>query len=159
MNIAPFHFGIIALLVGLLIDQVSKWWIIDVMMLEPRVIFVTNFFNLVIVTNHGISFGLFSNFGESIRWVLIGFAVSLSIFLFIWLIRTKVQHVALALGMIISGAIGNVIDRVRIGAVIDFLDFHAFGWHWPTFNVADSAITIGVLILMYNSLRFEHTGR
>ena len=159
MNIAPFHFGITALLVGLLIDQVSKWWIIDVMMLEPRVIFVTNFFNLVIVTNHGISFGLFSNFGESIRWVLIGFAVSLSIFLFIWLIRTKDQHVALALGMIISGAIGNVIDRVRIGAVIDFLDFHAFGWHWPAFNVADSAITIGVLILMYNSLRFEHTGR
>ena len=159
MTGAPFRFGIFALLVGLIIDQASKWWIINVTMSEPRVIFITDFFNLVFVTNRGISFGIFSNFGDSIRWILIVFAISLSIVLFIWLLRTSVRYVAFALGMIISGAIGNVIDRVRIGAVVDFLDFHAFGWHWPAFNVADSAISLGVLILMYNSLRFENTGR
>ena len=159
MNKAPFRLGIFALIAGLIADQASKWWIIYIVMLEPRVIHITDFFNLVLVTNRGISFGIFSNFGESIRWILIVFAISLSVILFIWLLRTPMRHVAFALGMIISGAIGNVIDRVRLGAVVDFLDFHAFGWHWPAFNVADSAITIGVLILMYNSLRIEKTDR
>ena len=74
------------------------------------------------------------------------------IVLAVWLTRTDRTTVALGLGLIIGGAIGNVIDRIRFGAVFDFLDFHAFGFHWPAFNVADSAISVGAVILVVDSL-------
>jgi signal peptidase II len=74
---------------------------------------------------------------------------------FIWLLRCQRWQTALALVLVIGGAVGNIIDRVRFGAVADFLDFHAFGWHFPAFNLADSAITVGIAFLLIDSLFFE----
>jgi signal peptidase II len=83
---------------------------------------------------------------------LSGFSVAVSAALCVWLARAESRLVAIALGLTIGGALGNVVDRLRFGAVFDFLDFHAFGWHWPAFSLADSAITLGVAGLLLTSL-------
>ncbi len=132
-------------------DQLSKWAIMGIMR-PPRVIELTAFFNLVVGWNRGVSFGLFNNDSPLNAWVLPVLALSIAVVLAIWLTRTDRRTIALGLGLIIGGAIGNVIDRLRFGAVFDFLDVHAFGFHWPAFNVADSAITIGAVILVADSL-------
>jgi signal peptidase II len=134
-------------------DQVSKWWILEHVMNPPRFIEVTPFFNLVLVWNRGITFGVFSGAPDWIPWVLIAFALIVAVALAVWLRRADAAMLACALGAVIGGAVGNVIDRLRFGAVVDFLDFHAFGYHWPAFNVADSAIVIGVGLLMLDSLK------
>ena len=113
---------------------------------------ITGFFNLVMVWNPGISFGLLGGGGDWMRWGLTGLAVAVTIGLAIWLRYVDRTHLALAIGLVIGGAIGNVIDRVRFGAVADFLDFHLFGYHWYAFNIADSAIVIGVAVLLVDSL-------
>ena len=87
--------------------------------------------------------------------LLIALALVISVALLIWLWRVENRLVAVAIGMVLGGALGNVIDRFRFQAVVDFLDFHAFGYHWPAFNVADSAISIGVGLLLYDAL-FEN---
>ena len=143
--------GLSVAFVALVADQVSKWWILEHVMKPPRVIPVTDFFNLVMVWNRGVSFGLFNTPGSS-AWVLTGLALALTAFLLVWLWRADGHRLALALGLIIGGALGNVVDRVRFGAVADFLDFYVGNWHWPAFNVADSAITVGVVILILDSL-------
>ncbi|MBL8659041.1 MAG: signal peptidase II [Rhodospirillales bacterium] len=132
-------------------DQLSKWAMMAIMR-PPRVIEVTAFFNLVVGWNRGVSFGLFNTDSPLNAWVLPVLALSIAAVLAIWLSRTDRRTIALGLGLIIGGAIGNVIDRLRFGAVFDYLDFHAFGFHWPAFNVADSAITIGAIILVADSL-------
>jgi len=132
-------------------DQISKWWILERVMQPPRVIPVTDFFNLVLGWNRGVSFGLFNNPGSS-AWLLTGVALALVSFLLVWLWRSGGVWLPVALGLIIGGAIGNVIDRVRFGAVTDFLDFYIGGWHWPAFNMADLAISVGVAILILDSL-------
>src|SRR5690606_9236152 len=86
-------------------------------------------------------------------WVLSGLALAVVVLLLVWLRRVDHVLTATGLGLIIGGALGNVIDRVRFGAVLDFLDFHAFGWHWPAFNVADSAISVGAVLLLVVALR------
>ena len=129
-------------------DQITKWIILSQVMVPPRVIEVTGFFNLVMVWNRGVSFGLFSNDSPLGPWLLSGLAVAISIGLFIWLRRADNRLLAAALGLVIGGALGNVIDRVRFGAVADFLDFHLAGWHWPAFNVADAAIVMGVALIL-----------
>ena len=146
------RFGLAVAAVVLVADQVSKWLILDIVMQPPRTVEVTGFFNLVIAWNPGISLGMFRNGGEIGRWILSVFALAISAFLLNWLRQVDRRFPALAIGMVIGGAIGNVIDRVRFGAVADFLDFHLFGWHFWTFNVADSAITVGVAILLIDSL-------
>ena len=85
-------------------------------------------------------------------WVLSGLAIAITAALVVWLNRITSRWSAAAIGFVIGGAIGNVIDRVRFGAVADFLDFHVSGYHWPAFNLADSAITVGVAILLWESL-------
>lgn len=136
-------------------DQISKLFFLDLMQQNPAGIVVTPFFNLVMVWNTGVSFGLFSEDSASRSWTLIAISFAVMIWLGWWLWRAQSGLVAVALGMIIGGAIGNVIDRVRFGAVFDFLDFHAFGWHWPAFNVADSAIVLGVLLLLADGFRAQ----
>ncbi len=108
---------------------------------------VLPFFNLVEVWNRGISFGMFNDLSYG-QWLLSGMGIIISLFLLRWLLLTDSERTASALGMIIGGAIGNVIDRLRFGAVADYLDFHAFGYHWPAFNLTDSAIFIGVVLLL-----------
>jgi len=137
----------------IVLDQLTKWWILAVVMVPPRVIEITSFFNLVQVMNPGASFGMFSEAPGWMPWILAGFALSISLVLLIWLRRADTRLLASALGLVMGGALGNVIDRVRYGAVADFLDFHAAGLHWPAFNVADSAITIGVAFLILDALK------
>jgi len=144
-------FGLILAATVIGLDQISKWAIMELMR-PPRVIEITPFFNLVVGWNRGISFGLFNNDSPLNAWILSILALSIAIVLVIWLSRTDRRSVAIGLGLIIGGAIGNVIDRLRFGAVFDFLDVHAYGFHWPAFNVADSAITIGAVLLVADSL-------
>jgi signal peptidase II len=130
----------------LLSDQVSKWLVINSMTLgESHYVFP--FFNIVMVKNNGITFGMLRGAIPSAALILI--AVIVMIFVFIWASRNR--HYMLPAALIISGAIGNIIDRIVYGAVIDFLDFHLCGYHWPAFNIADSAIVIGAAILFFIS--------
>lgn len=133
------------------LDQLSKWWIVERAMQPPRVIPVTPFFNLVMGWNRGVSFGMF-NSETAVAWVFIALALAIVVFLGLWLRKAERALVAAALGLVIGGAIGNVIDRARFGAVADFLDFHALGRHWPAFNVADAAISLGAAFLLLDAL-------
>ncbi len=117
-----------------------------------RTIEVTPFFNLRLGYNPGISFGLFPAESEAARAILVGFTL-LTALLILWLgLRSRVWIERHGFALIAGGAIGNIIDRVTDGLVTDFLDFHAFGWHWPTFNLADVAITSGVAMLLFASI-------
>ncbi|NKB19775.1 MAG: signal peptidase II [Alphaproteobacteria bacterium] len=153
MTMGPTRAGTLIALLTILFDQLSKWWILNVTMVPPRIIPVTSFFDLVLVHNRGASFGIFSDAPGWASVALIVFAIIISIALAIWMWRVKEMLLAVALALVIGGAIGNVIDRIRFGAVVDFLDFHVSGWHWPAFNVADAGITIGVILLILDSLK------
>ncbi len=143
----------------LVLDQPSKWWVINDLrvineeMTPLRVIPVTPFFNLVVmVWNEGISFGLFDGDSAVNAWILTLVALAIVAALVVWLRRIQGAWLASAIGLVIGGALGNVVDRLRFGAVADFLDFHVAGYHWFTFNVADSGITVGVTMLVLDSL-------
>ncbi|MBO38024.1 MAG: signal peptidase II [Rhodospirillaceae bacterium] len=153
MQIRPLRAGMLLSILTIFFDQLSKWWILNVIMVPANTIPVTQFFNLVLVHNRGASFGIFSDAPGWASIALIVFAIIISIMLAIWMWQAQETLLSVALGLVIGGAIGNVIDRIRFGAVVDFLDFHAGGWHWPAFNVADSAITLGVILLILDSLK------
>jgi signal peptidase II len=109
---------------------------------------ITSFFNLTLTYNRGISFGLF-NGGAGFNAAVFSIAAAAIVaVLIVWLRRASSPFLAVAIGLIIGGAVGNVIDRLRLGAVVDFLDFHVGALHWPAFNVADSAICIGVAAIL-----------
>ncbi len=112
----------------------------------------TRFFDLVLTCNRGMSFGLFNESGGPSALVFSLFAAAIVVLLLIWLSRTKSRLLAIAIGFVIGGAIGNVVDRLRFGAVVDFLSFHAGAWYWPAFNIADSAISIGVALMLIDGL-------
>jgi signal peptidase II len=141
---------VLAALVAAL-DQLSKWIIVAHVMNPPVPIEVTSFFNLVLAHNRGVSFGMFAAGSELGKWILVGLALIISGFLVRWLFQSSSPFSIIALGLILGGAVGNVIDRVLIGAVVDFLDFHAFGTHWPAFNVADTTIFLGAAGLIFES--------
>jgi signal peptidase II len=113
---------------------------------------ITPFFNIVLIHNRGMSFGLFNHNGglNAVLFSLVA-AVIVTVLIY-WLSRVESSVLAVAIGLIIGGAIGNVLDRIRLGAVVDFLDFHIGTWHWPAFNVADSAICIGVAVMLLDGL-------
>ncbi len=115
---------------------------------------VLPFFNIAMVWNKGISFGMFNQDASYAAIILVGISVLISLIFLIMLLRSPVSLQSLGIAMIIGGAMGNVIDRLRFGAVIDFLDFHIGDWHWPSFNVADSCICVGVGVLIVMSLLF-----
>lgn len=146
------RWALIFIVVVAVIDQISKQVVINLIFEPRREIEVTSFFNLVAVRNSGISFGLFGSNTELARWALVGVAVVIMIALLIWLIRAGSKYITVALVLVIGGAVSNVIDRALSGAVIDFLDFHAFGVHWPAFNLADSVIVLGTAMLLYDGL-------
>lgn len=138
-----------------LLDQLSKWLILEVVMQPPRVIEVTGFLNLVLVHNPGLSFGLLGEDAPWKPWVLSGVALAVVVGLMIWLHRRADLWPAVAAGIISGGALGNVVDRLRFGSVVDFIDVYAGSWHWPAFNLADSAITLGVAVLIAHGLFFD----
>jgi signal peptidase II len=150
---SPYFRKGLAVAAGIVVvDQLSKWWILSSVMQPPRVIPVTPFFNLVLGWNRGVSFGLFNSASPLNDWVLPILTAAIAASLAVWLYRAEGWRVALGLGLIVGGAVGNLIDRLRFGAVADFLDFHAFGFHWPAFNAADSGISVGALVILIDAL-------
>lgn len=148
----PRVFGLTAATTAFALDQVTKsavlaashgasGWIVEIFL----------FLNLVMVRNTGVSFGLLSG-GIAAWWALSAIALVVTAFLFRWLWGEPSLLVTTGLGLIIGGALGNVVDRWRHGAVIDFLDFHAAGWHWPAFNLADVSIVVGIATIIWNSI-------
>jgi len=137
------------LAVGVIVlDQLSKFWILANFQFMESVP-VSSFFNLVLVFNSGAAFSFLADAGGWQKWFFIALALGVSL----WLLTLLRQHaqerlLPIALSLILGGAIGNVIDRVRLDVVVDFLDFHFAGYHFPAFNVADSAISIGVALML-----------
>lgn len=136
------------------LDQTSKAWVLGSFRLMERHV-VTPFFNLVLVFNPGASFSFLADAGGWQKWFFVVLALGISAWL-LSLLRHHAQErlMPAALSLILGGAIGNVIDRLRFDAVVDFLDFHVAGYHWPAFNVADSAITVGVALMLWHQFRF-----
>lgn len=152
-NGRAWRWGVAVAVLVFAADQAIKGWVLIGIMDPPRTIPVTPFFNLVVAWNRGISFGLFDSQQSWNAWLLPVIAVVIVAVLAYWLSRAEGRLLALALGMVIGGAIGNVVDRLHFdGAVMDFLDFHLFGYHWPAFNVADAAISLGATVLVLQSL-------
>ena len=176
-----FIMGLFLALVVIIADQYTKWLVMETVLranptmvgfqewfmtrnpvdffLDQREAYntlaVTPFLNLVMVWNQGISFGMLSSADDAqmMTSVLIGVSVMISMVMLIWMALTTRAVSAVALGLIIGGAIGNVIDRIRFGAVADFVDVYVGDWHWPAFNLADSTIVIGALLLMIDVIR------
>lgn len=154
-KLSPLGLGVAAL--TLVADQASKLWLLYVYDIGARgTVTLTPFFDLVLVWNRGISYGLFQQDGVAGRVALILFAAVASIGLAVWLARIASPLAAIAIGLIIGGAVGNAIDRMVHGAVADFFSFHAFGFQWYVFNIADAAIVAGVVGLLYESLFRGH---
>jgi signal peptidase II len=143
--------GLVAL--TLVTDQASKQLLLGYLLKAGAIVPVFDgFFRLVIVWNIGVSFGILGGDRALPPWVLSAVAVAVCAGLFLWLRRTDRRLTGWGIGLVMGGAIGNVIDRARWGAVFDFADFHVREWHWPAFNVADSAIVVGVGLMLLDSL-------
>jgi signal peptidase II len=138
-------------LAALAADQASKWWIQGIVA-RDRPIEILPFFNLVYAENRGISFSLLHMDSAIGPYVLSALALAIVAGLLWWLRRVSRAWPATAGGLVMGGAVGNVIDRLAKGAVFDFLDVHVAGYHWPAFNLADSAITVGVAMLLIDGL-------
>jgi signal peptidase II len=132
-------------------DQLTKWLVLGA--IRPgEVRELTPFFNMVLVFNKGAAFSFLAGAGGWQTPLLVGFALVAAIVVGVLIWRHSAQRLFSAgLALILGGAVGNVIDRLRFGQVVDFLDVHALGWHWPAFNVADSGITVGALLLIVES--------
>lgn len=142
----------------LLLDQASKYYVLNHVLADYGVIGYTSFFNLVRAWNTGVSFSMFNNWGSLGVILLSVVALSIVGFLVYWLYTETDRMIQVALGFIIGGAVGNVADRVRLGAVFDFLDFHVAGHHWPAFNVADSFICIGAALIIIRTVYLKAKG-
>lgn len=150
-NIHLTAWGLAVAGAALALDQVSKWYILhEVALPFHNSIEITPFFSLSMVWNQGISFGMLSKYNQPV--LLIALAAVISTTLLAWLYRAPSRFIATALGLVLGGATGNIIDRVRFNAVVDFLDFHIGDYHWPAFNIADSTIFIGVVLLCASSM-------
>jgi signal peptidase II len=148
----PARFGAMVALATLALDQASKLYFlfVDVLSLrEPLVL--APFLDLIVVWNRGISYGLFQQHTELGRWALVVLSIAAAVGLSMWLRRAPSRFLAASLGLIIGGAVGNVIDRVAYGAVFDFIHFHVGNFSWYVFNIADAAIVAGVAGLLYDS--------
>lgn len=161
---SPLRTGLLFALLLLVVDQASKWWILEVVRLPelrniPVFLLGPVGLDLTMVWNRGVTFGLFSGDGAWNHLILAALALVVAAFLLRWLVRAETRLVTYALGAVIGGAVANVIDRVRFGAVVDFVDVHAGGWHWYVFNIADAAIVCGVLALVADALIRPETQR
>jgi signal peptidase II len=151
--------GLIALAV-LAVDHASKLWLLYGLKLqENERIAVAPFLNFELRWNQGVSFSLFQQGTAAGRWVLLAVTLAATLLLCLWLWRARNTLTGLGLGAIVGGALGNGYDRFIFGAVVDFLDFHAFGYHFYVFNLADSAITLGVALLLFDALLAERRAR
>lgn len=152
----PFRYGLAAALATLALDQASKLWLYfgtDLVLTQPWRL--TRFADFVVVWNRGVSYGMFQQEGDLGRWLLVGLSIVAAIGLGFWMRRAGSRLLALALGLVVGGAVGNAIDRAAYGAVLDFVHLHAGGWSWYVFNVADAAIVAGVVGMILDSLMPE----
>ncbi|MGE3303002.1 MAG: signal peptidase II [Hyphomonadaceae bacterium] len=149
---AALTFGLAIAAAILLADQVSKWWILEVVRLQEKgVIELSPVFDLTFVRNFGVSFGLLRAGSDIERWGLMALSTVIA-GVFLWWMRTADRKLTIvALAMVVGGAVGNMIDRMRFGFVVDFLDFSGLFFPW-VFNVADSAITVGAALLVLDYL-------
>jgi signal peptidase II len=130
-------------------DQLTKWLVLGYFENRYPRVELTGFFNLVLVFNKGAAFSLFAQAAGWQTPLLAAFALAAAVIVSVLIVRNPGRGLlCLGLALILGGALGNLIDRLRFGHVVDFLDFHALGWHWPAFNVADSAISVGAVILI-----------
>jgi signal peptidase II len=145
--------GVVVFLVFLL-DQATKWVVTYPLQLKFReTIRIVDFFDLHWVENEGVSLGLLSADSEAGRWLLVAMTAGIAIFVAIWLWREKRRDDSFALALVLGGALGNIVDRVRYGYVVDFADLHFGEWRpFLVFNVGDAAITVGVLLLLVRAL-------
>lgn len=144
--------GLLLALLVIVFDQLTKWVVLGPLDLANQPFAVTSFFNMVLVWNRGVSFGMFSEAGSTGPLILTGLAIAVVLGLLYWLRQAEGWVIVSGLGLVIGGALGNVIDRIRFGAVVDFLDFHIAGYHWPAFNIADAAICVGAGLLLIDGL-------
>ena len=148
--------------VVLVLDQLTKWYIRRTVSLYESIAVIDRLFHITHVRNSGGAFSLFANASEAVRlpFFLLVSAVAVAVLLvFVRRVRAEQRGLLFALGLILGGALGNLFDRVVFGQVTDFLDFHWRGYYWPAFNVADSCITTGMLILLFHSLLTrDHVG-
>lgn len=149
--------GLILAAAILAVDQASKWYMLFVLHLPvvghiPLVQLGPFGFDLTMVWNRGVTFGMLAGDAAWTQYALGAVALVIAGFLLRWMTRAENRTTAFALGAVVGGAVGNVIDRIRFGAVADFFDAHAWGWHWYVFNVADAAIVLGVLALVGDAL-------
>jgi signal peptidase II len=158
MSLAVNHrrLGLTAALGILVFDQLIKFFVVHTLELEsrgPLGIEILPFFNLTWTENRGVSMGFFHAETEAMRWLLVAMTLAIAGFVAWWMWREKERDDTLALGLVLGGAIGNIIDRARLGYVIDYADLHIGAWRpFLIFNLADAAITIGVLILLARAL-------
>lgn len=166
MKLSRFALGAYALaLVVIIADQITKAMVLSAMPAEPSSLLdgfriadvLPPVFNLTFVLNTGVSFGMFG--GGEARWILSIFSIGMAVALAVWAYRANRCLLAAAIGLVIGGAIGNVIDRVRFGGVVDFLDFSGTGLFPWIFNIADSGITIGVALLILDSFLSERRSK
>ena len=149
----PARLGLTALLATLGLDQASKVWLYhgtDLVLTQPWRL--TAFADFIVVWNRGVSYGLFQQEGGIGRWILVAISIAAAIGLILWMRRAGTRLLALSLGLVAGGAIGNAIDRTVYGAVFDFVHLHAGTWSWYVFNVADAAIVAGVIGLVLDSV-------
>lgn len=144
--------GIITSALTIIIDQISKYFIFSHLLEEFDYLKVSHYFSIVKAWNTGVSFSMFSGNGTIGSIILSIVALGIVACLFYWLKKEKSTFLQIAIGLIIGGALGNLIDRIRFGAVFDFLDFSISGYHWPAFNIADSAICIGAAMIIYDNI-------
>ena len=140
----------------LLLDQLTKLWIMAEFSLGQS-LYVNGIFNLVRAHNEGAAFSFLSDAGGWQRWLFSGISIVVSFIIAVWLTRLPRQRVleALALSLILGGALGNLYDRLTLGYVVDFLDFHWGNWHFAAFNVADMAISVGAVLIIVDGLFFQ----
>jgi signal peptidase II len=150
--LSPLGLGVAVLTIA--VDQAHKWWMLLVYRIEERGrVAVAPFLDLVYVKNLGVSYGMFLQESTEGQLILVGFAVLATLAMAVWLARGVTDKlVAASLGLIMGGAISNAIDRLVLGGVADFFSFHAYGFYWYVFNIADAAIVAGVGGLLYDSL-------
>ena len=142
-----------------ILDQLSKFLVVSTIQLYETIPVINGFFNLVHIRNRGIAFGLMNRPGGNLIFTfLITSTIGAIVLLVLWFRRLKNENIGIILGLslILGGAVGNLIDRLRLREVIDFLDFYIGPYHWPAFNVADSAITVGAFWVAINMI-FLHS--
>ncbi|MBJ26116.1 MAG: signal peptidase II [Alphaproteobacteria bacterium] len=147
-----FLFGLFIVLITILIDQITKLIAISYLWEPTTTLNLFSFLSFTPVENRGISFGFFQESGDIGRWLISFFAITVSIVLIFWLRKQRYKFSSFYIGLVIGGALGNVIDRLRQGWVIDFIDFYVGSWHWPAFNLADAFITSGLFLLFIHNL-------